>query len=198
MQSDLVGGDVIQQIGIKAVNPSLVDAAIAEVTAVLRERHYIEPGAPDDFSITDNRQTLNSMQQTLAAFSLFMGSVGAISLVVGGIGIMNIMLVSVTERTREIGIRKAIGARRRDILLQFLIEAALLSITGGLVGMLAAIGSTMLIGHVNVGNFSVSPQVSPVIIIVAVSVSVGTGLLSGTYPALRAARMDPIESLRHE
>ncbi len=198
MQSDLVGGDVIQQIGIKAINSNLVDSAIAEVTAVLRARHYIEPGAPDDFSITDNRQTLNSMQQTLAAFSLFMGSVGAISLVVGGIGIMNIMLVSVTERTREIGIRKAIGARRQDILLQFLIEAALLSITGGLVGMVAAIAGTMLIGHVNVGNFTVSPQVSPAIIIIALSVSVGTGLLSGTYPAVRAARMDPIQSLRHE
>jgi putative ABC transport system permease protein len=198
MQSDLTGGDVVQQIGIKSANPNQVDAAIAEVTAVLRARHYIEPGAPDDFSITDNRETLNSMQQTLATFSLFMGSVGAISLIVGGIGIMNIMLVSVTERTREIGIRKAIGAKRRDILLQFLIEAALLSVSGGIVGMLIAIGGAMLIGHITVGNLSVSPQVSPAIIIIALSVSIGTGLLSGTYPALRAARLDPIESLRHE
>jgi putative ABC transport system permease protein len=198
MQSELTGGDVVQQIGIKSVNPAQVDAAIAEVTAVLRARHYIELGAPDDFSITDNRETLNSMQQTLATFSLFMGSVGAISLLVGGIGIMNIMLVSVTERTREIGIRKAVGARRRDILLQFLVEAALLSVTGGLIGLLVAVGGATLIGHVTLGNFSVSPQVSPTIVLIALAVSIGTGLLSGTYPAVRAARLDPIESLRHE
>ncbi len=198
MQSKLTGGDVVQQIGIKAVSSSQVDSAIAQVTAVLRARHFITTGAADDFQITDMRETLQSMQQTLAAFSIFMGSVGAISLLVGGIGIMNIMLVSVTERTREIGIRKAIGAKRRDILLQFLIESAALSLTGGMIGLLLAMGGASLMGNIQLGNATVTPEISITIVIIALAVSVGTGLISGTYPAFRAARLDPIESLRHE
>ncbi len=198
MQSDLVGGTDVSQIAIQAVNPNQVDNAISEVTAILAVRHYIMPGQPYDFTVTDNRQTLQSLEGTLAAFSLFLGSVGAISLIVGGIGIMNIMLVSVTERTREIGIRKAIGARRSDILVQFLIEAALLSVTGGLVGMVVAMIGSVMIGHVQLGNMTVTPVISPSIIMIALGVSIGTGLLSGTYPAFRAAQLDPIESLRHE
>ena len=138
------------------------------------------------------------MLSTLAGFSLFMGAVGAISLIVGGIGIMNIMLVSVTERTREIGIRKAIGAKRRDILLQFLIEAATLSLTGGLIGLALALIGASAMGHVQLGNATIIPEISVSIVIIALGVSIGTGLLSGTYPAFRAARLDPIESLRHE
>lgn len=198
MQSKMTGGNEVQQIAVKAVSPDLVDAAIAEITSILRTRHYIAPGASDDFQITDMRETLASMEQTLATFSIFMGAVGAISLVVGGIGIMNIMLVSVTERTREIGIRKAIGARRRDILLQFLIEAAALSLTGGLIGLGLAVIGASLMGKVPMGNQTITPEISITIVIVALAVSIGTGLLSGTYPAFRAARLDPIESLRHE
>jgi putative ABC transport system permease protein len=198
MQSKLTGGDVVQQIGVKAANPDMVDAAIAQVTALLRARHFIRAGAADDFSITDMRETLNSMQATLAAFSLFMGAVGAISLLVGGIGIMNIMLVSVTERTREIGIRKAIGAKRADILLQFLIEAAALSLTGGLIGLGLAVGAAHAMGQITLGQTQVTPEISYAIVLVALGVSIGTGLISGTYPAFRAARLDPIESLRHE
>jgi putative ABC transport system permease protein len=198
MQSKITGGDVVQQIGVKATTPDQVDSAIAQVTAVLRARHFIQAGAADDFSITDMRETLSSMQATLAAFSLFMGAVGAISLLVGGIGIMNIMLVSVSERTREIGIRKAIGAKRRDILLQFLIEAAALSLTGGLIGLGLAIGAAHLMGHITLGTTSVTPEISAIIVVIALGVSIGTGLISGTYPAFRAARLDPIESLRHE
>ncbi|MBM4451101.1 MAG: FtsX-like permease family protein, partial [Chloroflexi bacterium] len=130
--------------------------------------------------------------------SIFLGSVGAISLLVGGIGIMNIMLVSVTERTREIGIRKAIGARRRDILLQFLIEAAALSFTGGLIGLLLGLAGSSLMRNIPMGNMTISAIISPTIVIIALAVSIGTGLISGTYPASRAARLDPIESLRHE
>jgi len=198
MQSKLVGGNNLGYIGVKAVSPDQVDGAIEEVTAILNARHFIRPGASSDFTIRDMRETLNNMMSTLAGFSLFMGAVGAISLVVGGIGIMNIMLVSVTERTREIGIRKAIGAKRRDILLQFLIEAAALSLTGGLIGLLLAIGAASAMGHVTLGQASFVPQISAGIVIIALGVSIGTGLLSGTYPAFRAARLDPIESLRHE
>jgi len=198
MQSKLVGGNNVQQIAMNAVSPDKVDSAIAEATSILRARHYISSGAADDFAIRDMREILNSMQQTLAGFSLFLSSVGAISLIVGGIGIMNIMLVSVSERTREIGIRKAIGARRRDILLQFLIEAAALSLTGGLIGLLLAMGGASLMGNIPLGDMSIKAEISPTIVIIALSVSIGIGLISGTYPAFRAARMDPIESLRHE
>ena len=198
MQSKITGGNNVQQIAVKAASPDLVDSVIAEATAVLRARHFIVTGAADDFTITDMRETINSMQATLAGFSLFMGAVGAISLIVGGIGIMNIMLVSVSERTREIGIRKAIGAKRRDILLQFLIEAAALSLTGGLIGLLLAIGGASLMGNIQLGNTSIKAEISAGIVIIALAVSIGTGLISGTYPAFRAARLDPIESLRHE
>ena len=198
MQSRLTGGDEIQQIAVKAASPDLVDAVITEIASIMRARHYITPGASDDFQITDMREILASMQTTLATFSIFMGAVGAISLLVGGIGIMNIMLVSVTERTREIGIRKAIGARRRDILIQFLIEAAVISMTGGLIGLGLAVLGASLLGNINMGNATVTPEISATIVIVALAVSIGTGLISGTYPAFRAARLDPIESLRHE
>lgn len=198
MQSKMVGGNNVHQIAVNAVSPDKVDSAIAEATSILRARHYISSGAADDFAIRDMREILNSMQQTMAGFSLFLGSVGAISLIVGGIGIMNIMLVSVTERTREIGIRKAIGAKRRDILLQFLIEAAAVSLTGGLIGLLLAMGGASLMGNISLGNISAQAEISPTIVIIALSVSIGIGLISGTYPAFRAARMDPIESLRHE
>jgi putative ABC transport system permease protein len=198
MQSKLTGGDIVQSIAIKAVDPDQVDAAIAQATAVLRVRHFIKPGAPDDFSIMDMRETLNSMQSTLAAFSIFMAAIGAISLLVGGIGIMNIMLVSVTERTREIGIRKAIGARRRDILIQFLTEASAISVTGGLIGLGLAVFFASAMGEVTIGRSQIIPEVSMTVAFIALGVSIGTGLVSGTYPAFRAARLDPIESLRHE
>jgi putative ABC transport system permease protein len=201
MQSKITGGSNVQQIAIKAASPEQVDTAIAEVTSIIRARHYIKPGGADDFTIRDMRETLQSMQQTLATFSIFLSSVGAISLIVGSIGIMNIMLVSVSERTREIGIRKAIGAKRRDILLQFLIEAAALSFTGGLIGLLIAAGATSFMGNIHMGppgGTGFKAQISIGIVILALTVSIGTGLISGTYPAYRAARMDPIESLRHE
>jgi putative ABC transport system permease protein len=198
MQSKITGGTNVSQIAVKSSSPDLVDSVIAEVTTVLRARHFIVTGGSDDFTITDMRETLQSMQSTMAGFALFMGAVGAISLVVGGIGIMNIMLVSVTERTREIGIRKAIGAKRRDILMQFLIEAAALSLTGGLVGLGLAMLGAQLMGSLTLGNATVKPEISITIVLVALAVSIGTGLISGTYPAFQAARLDPIESLRHE
>ncbi len=201
MQSKLTGGNNVQQIAIKAVSPDKVDNVIAEATSIMRARHYIRAGAPDDFTITDMREMLESMKQNLATFSIFLSSVGAISLIVGSIGIMNIMLVSVSERTREIGIRKAIGAKRRDIVLQFLTESAALSFTGGLIGLVIGLAVISLMGSVPMlgpPGTSIEPELSPTIVILALAVSIGTGLISGTYPATRAARMDPIESLRHE
>ena len=198
MQSKISGGNDLQQIAVKAVSPDQVDAAIAQMTAIMRARHYIAPGAVDDFQIRDMREVLNSMQDQLAAFAFFLSSVGAISLIVGGIGIMNIMLVSVTERTREIGIRKAIGAKRRDILVQFLIEAAALSLSGGLIGLLLAVVASTFMPNVPMGNLTIGAQISVGVVILALTVSIGIGVISGTYPAFRAAQLDPIESLRHE
>jgi putative ABC transport system permease protein len=198
MQSKIAGGNNIQQIGVKAVTPDQVDTAISEITSILRARHFIAPGQADDFQIRDMRDILNQMQSQLAAFAFFLSSVGAISLIVGGIGIMNIMLVSVSERTREIGIRKAIGAKRRDILVQFLIEAAALSLSGGLIGLSLALLLSLFLQNVPFGQLTIGAQVSAGIVILALAVSIGIGVISGTYPAFRAARLDPIESLRHE
>jgi putative ABC transport system permease protein len=198
MQSKISGGNNVQQIAVKAASPDQVDAAIAEITSIMRARHFIGSGASDDFQIRDMRDVLNQLQSQLAAFSFFLSSVGAISLLVGGIGIMNIMLVSVSERTREIGIRKAIGAKRRDILIQFLIEAAALSLSGGLIGLALALFFSLFLKNVAFGELTVGAQISAGIVILALAVSIGIGVISGTYPAFRAARLDPIESLRHE
>jgi len=198
MQSKLTGGgNNVQQIAVKSASADLVDSVISEVTSILRNRHYIRTGAADDFTITDMRETLASMQATLAGFSLFMGAVGAISLIVGGIGIMNIMLVSVTERTREIGIRKAVGAKRRDILLQFLFEAGVLSLVGGAIGITGGCLLSGLISRIETGGITLHTVVSPDIVILAISVSVFVGLASGMYPAMRASRLNPIDALHY-
>lgn len=191
-------GRPVQSIGVQAVSTDEVDAAMEQITAILRQRHHIREGEDDDFRIIDLREILNRMNEVLGIFQVFIGSVGAISLVVGGIGIMNIMLVSVTERTREIGIRKAVGARRRDILTQFLIEAAVLSLSGGMVGLTIAWLGCLLVSGVKLGDYPVNAPMSVGIAIIALSVSIFIGLTSGIYPAFRAARLDPIESLRHE
>lgn len=191
-------GRPVQTIAVKAVNPDQIPAATDQITTILRQRHHIREGDDDDFVIIDMQEIVNSMQEALGIFSLFLGAVGAISLVVGGIGIMNIMLVSVTERTREIGIRKAVGARRRDILRQFLVEAAMLSLTGGIVGLLIAAAGCILVSGVDLGGYPVNAPISANIVIIALLVSLFVGLMSGTYPAFRAASLDPIESLRHE
>jgi putative ABC transport system permease protein len=163
---------------------------------VLRERHKVL--YDDDFNISSQQEMLDTVNQVTGVLTLFLGGVAAISLVVGGIGIMNIMLVSVTERTREIGIRKAVGARRRDILAQFLTEATLLSLAGGLTGILLGIVMSRLVGGLRFGAASVSPVVSLDSILLATVFSIGVGLFFGIYPATRAAGLNPIDALRYE
>jgi len=137
------------------------------------------------------------LQQVIGVFTIFLGAIAGISLLVAGIGIMNIMLVSVTERTREIGIRKAVGAKRRDILGQFLMEAAILSLTGGGIGIAGGWVMSRLISRIDIGGQAIPSVVSPDIVILAISVSIFIGLVSGIYPALRAARLNPIDALHY-
>jgi putative ABC transport system permease protein len=189
-------GRNVQQIYVEATSAEATNAANAEVTQVLLDRHHISDPTQADFQILSQQDVLNSASQTTGVLTLMLGAIAGISLVVGGIGIMNIMLVTVTERTREIGIRKAIGARRRDILLQFLIESMFLSGLGGALGILIGFGLARLL------PLAVSALPTPVIstpsVFLAFGISVGIGLFFGLYPANRAARLRPIEALRYE
>jgi putative ABC transport system permease protein len=164
------------------------------VATLLRQRHRIAEGAQDDFNIRNISQFLAARAESTRVMGILLASVAAISLIVGGIGIMNIMLVSVTERTREIGLRMALGARRRDILTQFVVEAITLSILGGLIGVALGIGGSHLIAQTGDWPVLIEPQA----IAIAVGFSAAVGVFFGFYPAQKAARLDPIEALRYE
>jgi len=190
------GGNSVSVINVKITDMSMQDTVVQEISEVLRERHRIQ--FSDDFSITSQQDVLNTATQVTGTLTIFLGGVAAISLIVGGIGIMNIMLVSVTERTREIGIRKAIGARKLDIMTQFLTEAMILSLAGGVIGVLLGALIARLISGTSLGTTTLNTVVDPDSVLLAVLFSAGVGLFFGSYPANRAAGLHPIEALRYE
>jgi putative ABC transport system permease protein len=185
----------IEAIAVQARDEAHLASAIAQIKATLRERHRLpQSGESDDFSIDNQQNLIDTLTQSRRTMTLYLGAIAAISLLVGGIGIMNIMLVSVRERTREIGLRKALGGRERDILTQFLIEALALSTGGGLLGLL--LGVSIAVG-VNVSG-QARASVTPASVALAVGVAMAIGLFFGIEPARRAAQLDPIEALRYE
>jgi putative ABC transport system permease protein len=189
-----VGGDTVRTIGVSvASNDQMTDVTNA-ITALLRDRHELAATDTADFSVFNQTQLLDAASSISGTLTLLLGGIASISLVVGGIGIMNIMLVSVRERTREIGIRKAVGARGRDILAQFLIEALTLSLLGGLIGIAVGLGVSALIGQLAGWGF----QFNPSTVAAAVLFSLAVGVVFGVWPARQAARLDPINALRYE
>lgn len=186
--------DQVMEINIEAKNEKLVDKATTEVTNLLRERHKIRPGQEDDFNVRSQAEILSTMQETSKTFTLLLAGIAIVSLVVGGIGIMNIMFVSVTERTREIGIRKAIGAQRIDILGQFLIEAVIVSLSGGIIGIILGIGASKLTSQF-AGWATV---VTPGSILLSFLFAFTVGFFFGVYPARKASLLNPIDALRYE
>jgi putative ABC transport system permease protein len=182
------------QIMVAAISSDATTRAQADITALLRDRHHIGPGGDDDFSIRNLSEIAGAQQQGTETMTMLLASVAAVSLLVGGIGIMNIMLVSVTERTREIGIRMAVGAEPHHILTQFLIEALALSVAGGLIGVAAGVGTAVWLA----GRFRWPMLIQPDVIAVSVGFSALVGIAFGIYPARKASQLDPIDALRFE
>ena len=196
VQRSIRGEVVVDTISVRVADVKDIESAQDEISRLLRLRHRITD--EDDFEVGNQQDALEAFQDTTQAFVLFLGSIASISLLVGGIGIMNIMLVSVTERTREIGIRKAVGAKRRDIVLQFLTEATLLSLSGGIIGVLLGMGIARLMNVTLFAEEEIRTVVSTDVTALALGVSVMIGLVFGIYPAMRAASFHPIEALRYE
>ncbi len=190
--------DRVDLILVQAISAQAVPQAQDEVSQILRQRHRTEIGA-DDFSILTQQTFLDTASTVTNVLTIFLGGIAAISLLVGGIGIMNIMLVSVTERTREIGLRKALGAHKSDIMIQFLTESSVLSLIGGLIGILLGWTTSLVVGRIAVANNApLSPPIGLDIILLATLFSTAVGLFFGIYPANRAANLEPVEALRHE
>lgn len=193
-QERMMGINYLHNISVQAVSEDAVDQVQEDITQLLRARHRIALGAEDNFTVRNLAAVMATAEETTKTITLLLGNIAAISLLVGGIGIMNIMLVSVTERTREIGIRKALGATYANILLQFLIEAVVIGVTGGLIGIALGIGASYLISVLAGWNTIISLWS----IAAAFGFSVMIGLFFGIYPARKAALLDPIEALRYE
>jgi len=194
LQHKLAGEEKIALILVAARNTSALDPIKEEITRVMRARHHLKPGAALDFDVSSVREMAELARVLMRTMQILIGIISSISLVVGGIGIMNIMLVSVTERTREIGIRMALGATGADVLVQFLTEAVILALLGGLLGITLGIGAALGLAHVA----SWPVIIEPGIVILAFAVSAAVGVFFGYYPALKASRLDPIEALRYE
>lgn len=190
------GGNAVSTINVKIIDTTAQDSVIQGISEVLRERHRTQ--FQDDFTIQSQQDILNTANQITGVLTIFLGGIAGVSLVVGGIGIMNIMLVSVTERTREIGIRKAVGARKGDIMAQFLTEATILSVSGGAIGILFGAIIARVISGINMGGTTLNTVVDLDSILLAVGFSVAVGLFFGSYPANRAAGLHPIDALRYE
>jgi len=193
-QNRMMGITYVQRVTLQAENENIINEVQAEAEQVLRTRHKIKDGDYDDFTVRNMAAIMDTMMETANSITMLLGCIAAISLLVGGIGIMNIMLVSVTERTREIGIRKALGATYNNILLQFLIEAMVIGIVGGTLGVVLGVGASFAISQFAGWNTVISVWA----IVIAVVFSVGIGLFFGIYPARKAALLDPIDALRYE
>ena len=194
VRSHFVSGDSVRSIALSVATADQMDTVEAEIITDLKSRHGLSAADTADFNVFDQAQLLTTVNSITGLLTVLLAGIASISLVVGGIGIMNIMLVSVRERTREIGIRKAIGAKSRDILLQFLIEALVLSLLGGLIGIMVGLGATAVIGAIAGWGFAFSP----ITLVVAVLFSLAVGVIFGVWPARQAARLDPIAALRYE
>lgn len=193
-QKQVFGVDYLSSIALEAKSPDVMTDAENQVGYLLLSRHKLSDPTQADFSIFSQQDILNTASATTGTFTALLSGIAAISLLVGGIGIMNIMLVTVTERTREIGLRKALGAKKKIIVTQFLIESIILTFFGGLIGMVLGVITSFIISNITSSPFVLSPQA----IILAIGVSAGIGILFGWYPARRAANLQPIEALRYE
>jgi putative ABC transport system permease protein len=191
-----INGDrPVNSILVRAVDETQIDAAVEQVTRVLREERGIPTGGTDNFRVFTASTILDTLTSTVETLTIFLGLVAGISLIVGGIGVMNIMLVTVNERTREIGLRKAVGAQSRDIVLQFLTEAVVITLTGGFIGIGIAFGGAFTATSL-IPDFTVVVQASSILLAIAISASIG--IFFGVYPAQRASRLNPIDALRYE
>jgi putative ABC transport system permease protein len=193
-QYRISGTDRVRSITVQVAHADSMTIAMMQIEQILRREHSIRPGVDNDFNIRDRSEFLTTFEETTKTFTFLLGGIAAVSLLVGGIGIMNIMLVSVTERTREIGVRKALGATRRNVLLQFLVEALVLCLMGGIVGIIVGTGGAIALSKLANWNTFVSINA----VLIAVLFSAAVGIFFGLWPARRASLLDPIEALRYE